>query len=347
MLFNLKKFASQIFLKFLSQDIIARHIQQIVTQGALKLPPLSNLPSPYDNANSNKADLSLRKDIVFISSRFRSGSTLLWNLFRQSGVCTSYYEPFNERQWFDPKLRGVNVDNSHRGVDDYWAEYADLTHLSNLYNEDWIRNNLLMTEKSWQPGMKSYIEELITAAPLRPVLQFNRIDFRLTWLKHHFPQAKILHLYRNPRDQWCSFLGDPKVMNKDDVQFTYQDSFYLDIWCQDLTKHYPVLDKNNSPHPYQRFYYLWKLSLLHGQKFSDLSVNFEELTQNPQYHIKAIFELLQVDNIDIQALSSVIQAPEPERWKKYANDDWFRQHEEICERNLSLMLNVTPNIREL
>jgi hypothetical protein len=41
------------------------------------------------------------------------------------------------------------------------------------------------------------------------VLQFNRIDFRLPWFRHHFPAATILHLARHPRDQWCSCLLDP------------------------------------------------------------------------------------------------------------------------------------------
>src|SRR5262249_19597233 len=36
-------------------------------------------------------------DVVLITARFRSGSTLLWNLFRATGTCTAYYEPFNER----------------------------------------------------------------------------------------------------------------------------------------------------------------------------------------------------------------------------------------------------------
>src|SRR5262245_55459716 len=39
---------------------------------------------------------------LFITGRFRSGSTLLWQLFRALPGVTCYYEPFNERRWFDP-----------------------------------------------------------------------------------------------------------------------------------------------------------------------------------------------------------------------------------------------------
>lgn len=60
---------------------------------------------------------------VFITARFRSGSTLLWNLFRHVPGCTAYYEPLNERRWFDPASRGDRVDKTHVGVEDYWREY--------------------------------------------------------------------------------------------------------------------------------------------------------------------------------------------------------------------------------
>src|SRR5690606_37473813 len=62
------------------------------------------------------------KGTVFITSRFRSGSTLLWNVFRHLPDFTAYYEPFNERRWFDPTTRGESVDATHRNVSDYWRE---------------------------------------------------------------------------------------------------------------------------------------------------------------------------------------------------------------------------------
>jgi hypothetical protein len=43
------------------------------------------------------------------------------------------------------------------------------------------------------------------------VLQFNEIDLRLPWFRAHFPTARILHLYRHPREQWCSSLFDPSL----------------------------------------------------------------------------------------------------------------------------------------
>ena len=67
-----------------------------------------------------------RSDVVIITGRFRSGSTLIWNLFRQAGGFTAYYEPFNQRRWFDPTTRGNHTDATHRKVANYWREYDNL-----------------------------------------------------------------------------------------------------------------------------------------------------------------------------------------------------------------------------
>jgi hypothetical protein len=326
-------------MKFLKQPAIQNMLDDKVRENSHSLPGLQKSANPYYSVKPLTSATAQRDDIVFITSRFRSGSTLLWNLFRQTGMCTSLYEPFNERQWFNPKLRGNHVDDSHRGVDDYWTEYDGMQELGDLYDESWINKNLLMTEESWDPAMKAFIEKTIELSPKRPVLQFNRIDLRLPWLKHHFPNAKIVHLYRHPRDQWCSFLTDSELMNKDDVVHTYKDAFYLNTWCKDLAQYYPVLDERVTVHPYQRFYYLWRLSYLHGITFSDHSLSFENITESPKQEIQSLLDVLNITNVNIDKLCDLIQAPKPQRWRSYASEDWFQKHEAICEHNLSLMLD--------
>ena len=343
---TLKKQAINVFSKFLGREEIQQTLEDKIQYTSTVVPQLENINSPY-NTNSKKQieSPSERDDIVFVTSRFRSGSTLLWNLFRQTQGCTSYYEPFNERQWFNPELRGSAVDNTHRGVDDYSAEYDGLSYLGTFYNEDWICKKLLMTRESWAPDMKAYIEGLVEHAKGRPVLQFNRIDFRLPWIKAHFPKAKIIHLYRHPRDQWCSFLTDKKLMNKNDVLNTYQDAFYLDVWCSDLAQQYPILDKRHTPHPYQRFYYLWKLSYLHGLNYADHNLSFEQLTQQPAVEIQKLYKLLDIPDDNVESLCNVIQPPKTDQWKQYAEDSWFSPLEAQCEHNLSILLNNTAQNR--
>jgi hypothetical protein len=339
---KLKNGLLEVYLKFLNNEKVQQSLQDSIQLSKQSLGQLHNENTPYSNLESStikQCKTSERDDIVFITSRFRSGSTVLWNIFRNIEGCTSYYEPFNERRWFDKNTRGDHVDSSHIGVDDYSKEYDGLEHLDEHYNEDWIREGLFMDDKTWAPEMLAYICELIDKANGRPILQFNLIDFRLPWLKHNFPNAKFIHLYRHPRDQWFSFLTDKKLMNKDDVEHSYIDGFYLDTWCNDLAKHFPFLDKRVTPHPYQRFYYLWKLSYLYGKKECDQSIGLEQLTQEPENTLQNLFSELNIDNTYLAKASSVLDKPNLDKWMKYADSEWFEKFEQECEDNLSLFLN--------
>jgi hypothetical protein len=276
---------------------------------------------------------SQRGDIILITARFRSGSTLLWNLFRHVRGCTAYYEPFNERRWFDAAARGSHTDPTHRQAEDYWREYEGLSVLANHYQESWINRHLFMDKDSWDPGMKRYVELLIDRAPGRPVLQFNRIDFRLLWFRHHFPRARIIHLYRHPRDQWYSSLG-PKAHCPRDVtwaDFGQHDHFYLSAWARDLRCHFPFLDGAHVAHPYQMFYYVWRLSFLFGRSYADHSLAYEDLLDNPEASLNDLFRAAAIETVDLDRLLRLIDRPAPERWRRYADDAWFRRHESVCE----------------
>lgn len=106
-----------------------------------------------------------------ITARFRSGSTPLWNLFRHVEGCTAYYEPLNERRWFEAGHRGKRVDPAHRGVEDYWREYDGLADLATVYRESWVRRHLYMDASFWDPHLQAYVGRLIEHAHGRPLLQ--------------------------------------------------------------------------------------------------------------------------------------------------------------------------------
>jgi hypothetical protein len=282
-----------------------------------------------------------RSDVVIITGRFRSGSTLLWNLFRQAGGFSAYYEPLNERRWFDPRVRGETTDPTHRNVSDYWLEYDGLEVLGESYREDWIRRHLLMDEHSWDPEMKRYVDTLIDRAAGRPVLQFNRIDFRLPWFRHHYPEATFLHIVRHPRDQWCSTLqGDTKRFPRDATMahFAPYDHFYLRMWAEDLRYHFPFLEEQRNRHPYQIFYYIWKLSYLFGVTYCDHSVLFESLLDDPYVELGKLFQAVGTVPVDLQALKGLIVEPARGRWRGYADDSWFQALEADCDSVLAEFL---------
>jgi hypothetical protein len=327
------------FLRKLADTDDARTIQVSSLRNLLPSRPnvsdldLSGVPYPGLGLPSPTSNVSQRDDVLFITARFRSGSTLLWNLFRQINDCTAYYEPFNERRWFDAAARGDRIDPTHRGVDDYWREYSGLGELGRYYQAEWAHRNLYMDAHSWNPGMKRYVQLLIERAAGRPVLQFNRIDFRLAWFRHHFPNAKLIHLYRHPRDQWISSLVDFQAVPRSVsiADFHSYDHYYLLSWATDLKYFFPFLDQASASHPYELFYFIWKLSFLFGKAYSHFSLAFEDVTANPKARLDELFEACGILNPPLQQLVGLIEKPQSGRWRQYASEEWFQDCEARCD----------------
>jgi hypothetical protein len=317
---------------------------------AASRPTLSDwaLDTPYKDLGRADTDEASRRPI-FVTARFRSGSTLLWNVFRHVPECRAFYEPLNERRWFDPSSRGNQVDGTHRGVSDYWREYEGLTYLARWYRERWIDRDLYMDERHWDPDLVSYIHALIRAAPGRAVLQFNRVDFRLAWLRRQFPDATLIHLYRHPRDQWCSTLVRPSTVKADITiaEFEAHDHFYLLSWARDLRHYFPFLDPTESDHPYDIFYMIWRLSWIFGQRYCHASFSYEDLCSNPASELQRLLAAAGLDSADPDCLRQLISPAPKSKWHEYAPHEWFAQREARCEAILRRELAARDTIAPL
>lgn len=216
---------------------------------------------------------------VFATSRFRSGSTLLWQALDRVEGIMAYYEPLNERRWFDPAVRGRAVDTSHRGTTDYSRHYDDLTALGRWYDVNWTTHHLAMDVKHKNSDLIHYIKYIISESKQRPVLQFNRIDFRLGFLRKAFPDAVMVHLMRNCRDVWRSSLKG--VANDPDwtlADFEPHAHFYLVTWYRDLVVTFPgLLQDSGKTHPYLVHVLIERLSQLFAYQYADIFLRYEDL----------------------------------------------------------------------
>lgn len=276
-------------------------------------------------------------DPIFITARFRTGSTLLWNLFRHLPATTAYYEPFNERRWFDRDKRGTYVDPKHLNVSDYWREYDGLDELGNHFDLRWKFKQLYMPEDASNPAMQRYIEILLERARGRAVLQFNEVDLRLAWVRAKFPAAKILHLFRDPRDQWCSTLraAASRPMPHSLREFKRFDQFYLLLWNRDLHRDFPFLTLDDHTHPYEIFYQVWKLSYLFGRFRAHYSVAFEEFVADPRGAIRKLFDALGIEDYDLDMLARLVSPVPLGTWRQSPDAERFESIEARVDANFA------------
>ena len=277
---------------------------------------------------------------VFITARFRSGSTFLWQLFRNMQGVTAYYEPLNERRWFSPDSDNRDeVDVTHIGVSDYYSEYQGMEDLDEYFSQEWSSRFLYMDHSHSDERLFRYISELAKRANGMPVLQFNRTDFRLPWLRANFPESKIIHLYRNPREQWMSIQKADGPISPDFVLTDESNSrlqlFYTLQWADDLQRIFPFLSLSENSHPYDIHYLLWRLSYTFGETYSDISIAYEELVKDADSTFNKINEKTGLDFKVIGSTVSVKEGALTERWKSYAEISWFETRESHCDRLLA------------
>ena len=266
---------------------------------------------------------------VFVTGRFRSGSTLMWNIFRHVPGVTSYYEPFNERRWFDLAGRGEKVDQTHLGISNYWSEYDNLSELGQYFSPEWKFRNLYMSGSAYDASMQRYIETMILRASGKSVLQFNEVDFRLGWLRAWFPRVPIIHIFRHPRDQWCSTLQEAaqtaaRCKIRDFAQY---DGFYLLSWARDLSHVFPFLSLEPDAFAYELYYQVWKLSYLFGRRYSELSVKLEDLISDPGAMIRRILDVAGMREVDAEPLLPLVSPVRTCKWRECADADWFSEIE--------------------
>ena len=267
---------------------------------------------------------------VFITARFRTGSTMLWNLFRQVPDATTFYEPLHEELLAFIR-EDIRPQPEHFHVGSYFDEYAWLDDILKQHDAGFGNSRLYLEATDLYSSLKDYLSELLNTVSEEktPVLKFNRIDFRLGWVRTNFPEARILHLYRSPRAQWhSSLVGLPPDARAD----LNADPYRITTWSRDLCSLFPFLASPYLQSPYQRFYFLWKLSYLAGIRQADCSISYEEILADPKAMIPRILDFAGLDTPENRENALAVIEPAPQRrWTQYESEEWFEAQEQYCE----------------
>lgn len=246
----------------------------------------------------------MKQQPIFIIGRFRSGTSYFWHIFNQIQGFKAWYEPLHPQLLAHIKHTQPKAD--HVNIKDYWAAYRALEKLADYHDLRFGSERLYLTAQDSWSALRQYIDYLMTCSgEKRPVLQFNRMDFRIPWLKGFYPQAKTLYLKRNPLQLWYSQRKHIPVQQRQNE--SYADAYELMQWCADLTPILPFLAPKAGRHGFYRFYLLYRLSVTMGSGQADLVIDLDEdvFNSDEYLHKLKIFGLSDAQLATAHTLKSV------------------------------------------
>ena len=244
----------------------------------------------------------LDKPPIFLIGHFRSGTTILWHCFNKSPYFTAYYEPLHPH--LPTLVPSEKTKNSHRNVKDYWSTYRKhLEIINKRHSVDFATERLLLEEKESWLELENYLHTLINLKKpnTQVVLGLNRAGLRIKWLRKKFPNALILGIYRDPRQQYMSLRAHiPDAYRLDPW---YPDAYEHPFWLADLIAHFPFLYEIMSVHPYYSIYLIIRLVL---EQLTESADCIFDLTQDLQNQPEKFFNTLcKVTNLPQDAFYSI------------------------------------------
>ena len=228
------------------------------------------------------------KPPIFLIGHFRSGTTILWNTFSNSSYFTAYYEPLHPHLL--TLIPSKNTKASHRNVKDYWFDYRQHTELiKNLHSVDFATERLFLAEKESWEELEIYLRTLIKIRKTnsQAVLGLNRVGLRIKWLRKTFPDALILGICRESRQQYMSLrehIPDPYHLDA-----WYPDAYEHPFWLAELIPYFPFLYENRSAHPYYSIYLILRLIREQLQENADYIF---DITENVQKRPESFLQTL-------------------------------------------------------
>ncbi|MFC3194876.1 sulfotransferase [Marinicella sediminis] len=251
--------------------------------------------------------MSDKPPVIFISGRFRSGSSFLWQLFDQLPGFCAWYEPLHPQLL--AAIEHTKPKTDHVGITDYWSAYRQHPEFQSHYQATFATEQLYLEATDQAPELQQYIERLIAlSAPEVPVLQFNRMDLRLSWLKSHFPQATVIHTERNPLQLYHS--QRKHIPEPQRHQPAYWDAYELMPWCLSLSETFPFLLSTEHEHAFFRCYLLQRMSSLCAASQADLVINLDQDVFEKPAFIRQLMSVVSLTSEQQKQLKAKVHLPE-------------------------------------
>ena len=159
--------------------------------------------------------------------------------------------------------------------------------------------------------MAAYVRTLIERAPGRAVLQFNRIDIRLACSGGRFRTrlwctSSVTRATSGARRfRICASIRLPRP-----PKTSRRTTTTTCVSGRPISSSGFRFSPSETPHPYQTFYYIWKLSYWFGAAHAHHSLSFEQLTANPVRELEQLFRAIGLTGIDVtESAALVTSAP--------------------------------------
>lgn len=271
---------------------------------------------------------------VFISGWFCSGTTALWSAYRRLPGHVAYYEPLHAN--LAAHIEHTRPKPSHVGVQDYWQAYQQLEQGRGLHCRSFAYQRLILSsEESW-PELRQWLQALMAVKAKRHVLKFNRVAFRLPWLKKNWPEAKIVHLRRNVRDAWVSTRRHLPPEQWDDADHVDAYETAQTAWA--LANDLPVLlSPEASASAYHRFFLLWTLAEQVAAAHADIAIDLEGLKREPFQVLDSLAQLGALDQSDIALAVSAISDSGHAGHTEFRSESWFDAIERAAQTQMEAM----------